>query len=573
MSNRRQQLSHPGRQWFARSVMALIMLALGGRAVQLQVIDSGYLQQQGNARFLRVVSEVPTRGMIVDRNDQPLAISTPVDSLWADPDQVWQHPASISTLARLLDANEWELKQSIRNNLGKEFMYLKRQVSPTYAKSILERDIPGVSVQREYRRYYPAGEAAGHVIGFSNIDDQGQEGVELLYNAALTGRAGKTRVLKDRLGYTVEKVESLGLSEAGDNVRLSIDRRLQYLAYRELKAAVQHHGARAGTAVIVDVKTGEILAMVNQPSFNPNNRMGLSSELYRNRAATDLFEPGSTIKPFIVATALDSELISASSTFDTSPGKMMIRNKTIRDARNYGRLSVTGIIKKSSNVGAAKIALKIPDQAMHDRLNRFGFGRQTGASLPGEADGKLLPVDKWTDIDHATMAFGYGLSATSLQLVRAYAAIANDGMMPELSLQIRNGAGRQTRVISRDTARQVRRMLEAAVDDDGTGAAASIPYYRIAGKTGTARKYINGAYSEDRYLSLFAGFVPASNPRLAMVVTVDDPRQHGYYGGQVAAPVFSNVMAGALRLLNITPDQPMRNMKHLVRKPVQEAEG
>jgi len=270
----RKQIRYPGRQRFARFVLMAIMVALGGRAMQLQVVDSDYLQKQGNSRFLRVVNEVPTRGMIVDRNNEPLAISTPVDSLWADPDELWQNPRSIANLARLLDTSEWDLKRSVRSNLGKEFMYLKRQVSPDYARQVLDRKIPGVSVQREYRRYYPAGEAAGHVIGFSNIDDQGQEGVELLFNKVLTGHAGKSQVLKDRLGHTVEKVESLALSEAGDNVRLSIARRLQYLAYRELKAAVQRHHARAGTAVVVDVKTGEILALVNQPSFNPNNRSG-----------------------------------------------------------------------------------------------------------------------------------------------------------------------------------------------------------------------------------------------------------------------------------------------------------
>jgi len=567
----RKQVRYPGRQWFARFVLMAFMVALAGRAVRLQVIEADYLQQQGHSRFLRVVNEVPTRGMIVDRNNEPLAISTPVDSLWADPDELWQNPQSISKLAHALDTSEWDLKQSVRGNLGKEFMYLKRQVSPAYAQQVLDRKIPGVSIQREYRRYYPAGEAAGHVIGFSNIDDQGQEGVELMFNKALTGHAGRSQVLKDRLGHTVEKVESLALSKAGNNVRLSIDRRLQYLAYRELKAAVQSHHARAGTAVVVDVKTGEILAMVNQPSFNPNNRSDLSSELYRNRAATDLFEPGSTIKPFVIGAALEAGLIQPSSIFDTSPGTLTIGSKTIHDARNYGRLNVTGIIEKSSNVGAAKIALKMSPETMSKQLQRFGFGDPTGVHLPGEADGGLLAADKWTRIDHATMAFGYGISSTSLQLVRAYAAIANDGLMPALSLQAQSGPVEATRVISSKTARELRHMLESVVSEEGTGKAADVSHYRIAGKTGTIHKYINGAYSDDRYMALFAGFAPVSHPRLAMVVTIDDPRRNGYYGGVAAAPVFHNVMADALRLLNIAPDDPALDVRHLVKVDTREA--
>ncbi|MGW8248042.1 MAG: peptidoglycan D,D-transpeptidase FtsI family protein, partial [Acidiferrobacterales bacterium] len=373
MTARRKQMRFRGRNWLMRTLMTAVLVLLAGRALQLQVLDSSYLQQQGKSRYLRVVNEVPTRGMIVDRNNQPLAISTPVDSLWANPEVLSKHQAGVVQLARLLDTNVRELRDELRSNRNKEFMYLKRQVSPKYAENILQHDIPGVSVQREYRRYYPVGEAAGHVIGFSNIDDKGQEGAELLFNSVLTGHTGKSRVLKDRLGHTVEMVESLGLSEAGQNVQLSIDRRLQYLAYRELKRAVIEHHARAGTAVIIDVKTGEILAMVSQPSFNPNNRSDLSSNLVRNRAATDLYEPGSTLKPFTIAAALEEHLVKPSSTFDTSPGYITIDSRTIRDARDHGRLTVSGIIKKSSNVGAARIALKIPANKMHANLLRFGF--------------------------------------------------------------------------------------------------------------------------------------------------------------------------------------------------------
>jgi len=551
--------------------MTAVLVLLAGRALQLQVLDSDYLQQQGNSRYLRVVNEVPTRGMIVDRNNQPLAISTPVDSLWANPEVLSKHRTSVVQLARLLDTNVGELRNELQSNRNKEFMYLKRQVSPRYAESILQHDIPGVSVQREYRRYYPVGEAAGHVIGFSNIDDKGQEGAELLYNSVLTGHAGKSRVLKDRLGHTVEMVESLGLSEAGRNVQLSIDRRLQYLAYRELKRAVIQHRARAGTAVIVDIKTGEILAMVSQPSFNPNNRSDLSSDLVRNRAATDLYEPGSTLKPFTIAAALEEHLVKPSSTFDTSPGYITIDSRTIRDARDHGRLTVSGIIKKSSNVGAARIALKIPANKMHANLLRFGFTQDSGADLPGEADGQLLDAARWTRVDQASLAFGYGISITSLQLARAYAALANDGVLVPLSLRKLDAAPTGARVVSRKTARLVRSMLEGVVAPGGTGTAARVPFYRVAGKTGTVHKFINGTYSEDHYLALFAGYAPASHPRLAMVVTVDDPTSQGYYGGQVAAPVFSRVMGGALRLLNVMPDETTQDTQHLVKSHMQEA--
>ncbi len=567
----RQTQRFRGRFWFTRLLLTLAMLTLAGRALHLQVINSDYLQEQGNSRFLRVVNEVPTRGMIVDRNDQPLAISTPVDSLWANPDVLWQNQREITQLAAMIQVSTSQLRRSIQNQLGKEFMYLKRQVSPSFAQNVLDKKIPGVSVQREYRRYYPAGEAAGHVIGFSNIDDQGQEGLELLYNAALTGRAGKSRVLKDRFGHIVEKVESLGLREAGNNVRLSIDRRLQYLAYRELKRAVIHHRARAGTAVVLDVRTGEILALVNQPTFNPNNRSGLTSERFRNRAITDLFEPGSTFKPFVIAAALEAGVITPASTFDTSPGKIKIGSKTIRDARNYGRLNVAGVIKKSSNVGAARIALQTPAKEIWKTLQKFQFGQVSRANLPGEVSGKLMQPDRWTRIDQASLSFGYGISTTSVQLARAYAALANKGLMAPLSLTRINKKPEYTRVLSEQSARQLRRMLEGAVSQGGTGVAANAAHYRVAGKTGTIHKYINGSYSEDRYVSLFAGFAPASQPRLAMVVTIDEPSINGHYGGQVAAPVFSNVIAGAMRLLDIAPDEPLGNIKHLVKADTREA--
>lgn len=564
---RKQPQRLRGRAGLTRVVLTLAMTVLAGRALQLQVLDSEYLQQQGNSRYLRVVNEVPTRGMILDRNGQPLAISTPVDSLWADPRILSQDPAGRRRLARALSMSETQLRRQLSQNRNKEFMYLKRQVSPDFASNILALEVEGVSVQREYRRYYPAGEAAGHVVGFSNIDDQGQEGLELKYESALSGHAGKSRVLKDRLGHIVEKVDSLGLASDGRDVRLSLDRRIQFLAYRELSRAVEYHGARSGTAVMVDVRTGEILAMVNQPSFNPNNRAGLSGSRVRNRAATDLFEPGSTLKPFVIAAALDAGVIRPGTTIDTSPGRLSIGHQTIHDARDYGRLTVSGIIQKSSNVGAVRVAQRLDKEILARTLHAFGFAAPSGTGLPGEGEGLLTDPERWTRVDHASLAFGYGMSATTLQLVRAYAALANDGLLASLTLQPGGDNRSQQRVVSSETARAVRRMLETAVTPEGTSYAAHIPHYRIAGKTGTAHKYMNGSYSDNNYVALFAGFAPASNPRLAMVITVDDPRRNGYYGGRVAAPVFRKVMAGALRLMNIPPDAPSGKVQHLVQTP------
>lgn len=562
---------YSGRVWFARLMLSLAMALLAARALQLQVINSDYLQQQGNARFLRTVSEATSRGMVLDRNDQPLAISTPVDSLWADPEVLLENRGAVQRLAKALDMDSGKLLAQARSHSGREFMYLKRQVSPQYAESVIARNIPGVSAKREYRRYYPAAEAAGHIIGFSNVDDRGQEGVELMFDRILAGRPGKSRVMKDRFGRIVEKVESLGLGVSGSNVHLSIDRRLQYLAFRELKHAVAFHQARAGTAVILNVRTGEVLALVNEPSFNPNNRQALSSDRYRNRAVTDLYEPGSTIKPFVIAAALEANIVQPSTIIDTSPGTFIIGSDTIRDARNYGRLTVAGVIKKSSNVGAAHIALKMQKQTLWQMLNAFGFGTSTGIGIPGEIEGQLSLPKRWTTIDQASLAYGYGLSTTTIQLARAYAVLANKGVMMPLSLVRLDALPHGSRVISESTALQLRKMMEGAVQDDGTGHEADVPYYRIAGKTGTIHKYINGAYSEDRYTSLFAGFAPASDPQLVMVVTIDDPRRHGYYGGQVAAPVFSNVMAGALRLMNVVPDDTTNNVDHFVQYGIRRA--
>jgi len=414
--------------------------------------------------------------------------------------------------------------------------------------------LPGVNLQREYRRYYPAGEVTAHVVGFTNIDDRGQEGLELAYDEWLRGTPGSKRVLRDRLGRVVRNVEQIRKPEPGRDLTLSLDRRIQYLAYRELKRAVFHHQARSGSLVILDVHTGEVLAMVNQPSFNPNDRRQFLPAQTRNRAVTDVFEPGSTIKPFTIAAALLSGRYRPNTLIDTSPGHYRLGRAVIRDDRDYGRINLTTVIQKSSNVGASKIALSLPDELLYRVQDSFGFGAVTGSGFPGEVGGLINDAGHWRRIEKATVAYGYGISVTALQLVRAYAALADDGRLHPVSFLRVTSPEPARRVLPARVARQIRRMLEAVVADGGTGTRARIAGYRVAGKTGTVKKAVAGGYSEDRYVSVFAGFAPASHPRLAMVVIVNEPRDGIYYGGLVAAPVFSRVMAGALRMLGVAPD-------------------
>lgn len=560
-------MSHfPIRNLLVLGGISLASAGLAARAVHLQLLQADYLQEQGNSRYLRIVKDLPARGMILDRNGEPLAVSTPVESLWADPAVLAEAAAQWSTLARRLEISERELRELLHQHRGKEFMYLKRQVAPEYARNVLELKVPGVATMREYRRYYPAGGAAGHVVGFTNVDDTGQEGLELAYDYWLKGTPGRKRVLKDRLGNIVESVESITLPESGKDLVISIDRRIQYLAYRELKQTVAAHGARGGTAIIMDVRTGEILAMVNQPGFNPNNRAELDSRLFRNRAVTDLFEPGSTVKPFTIAAALTSGKYSPASLVNTAPGIVRVGSKTIHDEHNYGWLSVTRVIEKSSNVGAAKIALDVGREPLWRMMTAVGLGQSAGIGLPSEASGVLRAPRLWAAVDNATLAYGYGISVSTLQLARAYGVLASDGMLmtPTLLRQDQPGGGKN--VLDPVLAKQIRHMLERAVGAEGTGRAADLPFYRVAGKTGTVHKLINGAYAEDRYLSLFAGFAPVTDPRLVMVVTVDDPVRGGYFGGRIAAPVFHHVMAGALRLMNIAPDESGGPTRQIVRR-------
>ena len=554
MTQRVHKAATPFRLIVVIMAVLLASLILAWRAVDLHVVRKDFLQGQGDARYLRAVPVAAHRGIITDRNGEPLAISTPVDSVWVHPKDFLEAYAEWPRLASLLEMKLQRIQQLVLQRKEREFVYLKRHINPQLAEKVLALNIPGVSLQREYHRYYPAGEVASHVVGFTNVDDTGQEGLELAYDEWLRGTSGEQRVLKDRLGRTIKHIELIRKSSPGKDLTLSIDRRLQYLTYRELKRAVFKHKARSGSAVILDVKTGEVLAMVNQPSYNPNNRRQFKGELYRNRAVTDVFEPGSTIKPFTVAAALASGRFSANSLIDTTPGKLKVSGSTIRDVRNYGRITVARVIEKSSNVGASKMALAIPAEKLWDVHSRVGFGAVSNSGFPGESSGILTHARRWSSIEQATMAFGYGLSVTPLQLARAYAVLANNGRMRPISFLRVDDDVPADQVLSSAIASKVRKMLETVTGEGGTGTKARIAGYRVAGKTGTIKKATVGGYSDERYMAVFAGMVPASAPRLVMVVAINEPTAGVYYGGEVAAPVFSRVMAGAVRLMDIPPD-------------------
>ncbi len=544
------------RHFFAISVLTVLAVGLMVRAVDLQVNHNKFLRNQADARHLRVVRISADRGKLLDRNGAPLAISTPVDSVWANPQELASDRPGWAGLARLLGLKTEELQRLLAKRLDREFVYLKRHVNPLLAEQVIALGIRGVYLQREYKRFYPTGEVSAHVVGFTNVDDVGQEGVELAYNHWLEGRDGSKRVLRDRLGRVVEDIESIKSAHNGQDLVLSIDRRIQSIAYRALKTAVQRHRAASGSAVVLDARSGEVLAMVNQPSFNPNKRRGARGARFRNRSVTDLLEPGSAIKPFTVVTGLESGRFTAQTLIDTRPGHYQVGGHTVRDLRDYGVIDVTTVIKKSSNVGVSKIALAVPPEKQWRTLSSLGFGRTTGSGFPGESPGILTEPDEWSDIHRATLSFGYGLSVTPLQLAQAYSVIANEGMLYPVTFLRADGSAKATRVMSPEIARQVRAILETATGEGGTGQRARISGYRVAGKTGTSRKSTLGGYSSDRYVAVFAGIAPASDPRLVVVVTVDEPSGDSYYGGEVAAPVFAGIAAGALRLMGVAPDDP-----------------
>jgi len=543
--------------WRLWTVATVLLLAGGGlvaRAVHLQVFNTEFLNQQAAARHLRVAILSATRGVIKDRNGEPLAVSTPVDSVWVSPPQLLADPDRIRGLAKALQLDSGELTARLTRNVRKEFYYLRRHMNPAAAAAIDAMQVPGVHLLREYRRYYPAGEVTGHLLGFTNIDDQGQEGLELAFDNWLHGVPGKKRVLRDRLGRVVEDVESIVPPSPGQDLVTSIDLRIQYLAYRELKAAVQKYHAASGSALVLDATTGEVLADVNQPTFNPNDRDQLNPAMFRNRAITDILEPGSTFKPLIVAAALESGRFSPRSQIDTNPGFIKVGTKTIEDKHNYGVIDLATILAKSSNVGAVHVSMQLDKEMLWNTLSHFGAGRLTSSGYPGESAGMLPPFQGWRPIGQATMAFGYGLSMTPLQLAQAYSVLAGDGLYRPVSLIRVEKPTIARRVVSPETARNVIAMLEHVVSEEGTGLKATVTGYRVAGKTGTARKSGAGGYSDDRHTAVFAGLVPVTAPRLVIVVVVDEPQGGVYYGGDVAAPVFSAVAAGALRILAVPPD-------------------
>jgi cell division protein FtsI (penicillin-binding protein 3) len=571
MRSKGRSAPHQWSRW--RFVLLLAGFAAAGgvleaRLFYLQIVDKEFLAAQGDDRHLRTVQISAHRGPIVDRNGEPLAVSTPVDSIWANPKRLMPAIERIGELAAVLELEEGWLTRRVTSSLDKEFIYLRRHLRPDHAARALELGLPGVGALREYRRYYPSGEVAGHLLGFTNIDDRGQEGVELAYDYWLRGETGAKRVIQDRLGRTIEDVELIAAARPGKTLTTSLDLRLQYLAYRELKRAVAENDALSGSAVILDVDSGEILAMVNQPSFNPNDRNQLDVSRYRNRAITDIFEPGSSFKPLIAAAALETGRYRAGSVIDTSPGYLRVGGRVItQDDNNLGKIDLTTILARSSNVGIGKVALDLEQQQLWRVLTSFGIGRLTASGFPGESAGVLNDPDYWRPVGQASLAYGYGLSVTALQLAQAYAAIAADGVRRPVSLLALDSPPAGERVISVATAREVRGMLEAVVSPSGTGQRAAIDNFRVAGKTGTTWKSAPGGYSKDRYFAVFAGLAPASDPKLVAVVVIDEPRGEEYYGGEVAAPVFASIVAGALRVLAVAPDaliEPPRDIVALL---------
>jgi len=549
-----------------------LFIGLGARAVQLQIIDNDYLQSQGDARYLRVQKEPPTRGMITDRNGQPIAVSTPVDSIWMHPATILgqQQEYSYKELTKLLEMSPAKLLEQAEKRKEREFVYLKRHLPPQLANKILALNVPGINKVREYKRYYPTGPVMGHVLGFTNIDNEGQEGLELAYDDQLKGQAGRTQVLRDKVGHVVEYVEQLARVRHGDDIALSLDARIQYLAYRHLQAAVKKHQATSASLVALDAKTGEVLSMISMPDFNPNDRGDLKSARFRNRSITDSYEPGS------VAMALQAGVVEPDTMVDTEKGFYYIGRSRINDTKPHGEISVSEVIKKSSNIGSAKIAMMMDPSDLYEIYRDLGFGRSNKLKLQGEHKGLLANRKK--PIEHATMSYGYGLSVNTLQLARSYQALANDGVLLPASLHPVDKVPKGQRVFSKQVTDQIALMLESAVSTKGTAPKARVDQYRVGGKTGTAHRVVNGRYQDDSYTSLFAGFAPISDPEIVLVVSVNDPKGVDYYGGLVAAPVFSEVMAGALRLRGVAPDamtapKEEPELKLMISRPVAALES
>jgi cell division protein FtsI (penicillin-binding protein 3) len=542
------------------SVFLLVVATLAWRLVDLHVIDQEFLSQQGDVRTIRVERIDAHRGVVTDRYGESLAVSTPVQTVWANPSEIAADDPRLTAVARQLGLREGEFRARLRKYADREFIYLRRKVQPELARQVMDVGTPGIYSRQEYRRYYPAGEVTSHLVGFTNIDEFGQEGIELAYNDWLSGERGKKRVLKDNRGRVIKDLTLIRDAKPGKSLALSIDLRLQYLAYRELKAVVSAHNARGGTLVMLDVDSGEVLAMVNQGSYNPNDRSQLSADRMRNKAITDLFEPGSTMKPISMAAALESGRFKASGTIDTAPGYRRFGRFTIRDHRNYGVISLTDVIAKSSNVGISKIATDLGGDAIRDMYTRLGFGQPTGIGFPGEAVGVLPAPPKWRPVEEATLSYGYGMSVNALQLAQAYMVLANGGTRYPLSLLKVEEKPAGQRVLSEKVAFDVRQMLREVVEN-GTGKRAQPGFYSAGGKTGTVHLVGKDGYEDSQYKAIFAGMAPIDDPRIVTVVAVDAPQSGEYYGGEVAAPVFARVMGGALRLLNVKPELELGQAK------------
>ncbi|MDR1661454.1 MAG: penicillin-binding protein 2 [Azoarcus sp.] len=544
--------------WRSR-LMALSILAcfavLIGRSFYLQVLNNDFLQEKGESRYRRDLEISASRGRISDRHGEVLAVSTPMKSIWAIPAEARLTPEQTRQLAALLEMDAKELARRLASD--KNFVFLKRQLPPETGDKVAVLKLPGIGQDREYRRYYPTGEMSAHLVGFTGVDGKGLEGVELAFQGQLLGHPGNRSVIKDRRGQIVEDVGSIRSPRDGEDIRLALDSRIQYIAYSQLKQAIESFRAKAGGVVVVDTRTGEILALANWPTYNPNNRERLTGAQLRNRAFTDTYEPGSVMKPFTAALALESNKVRFNTVIDCAPGRLTIGAATISDASRHGALTVAQVIQKSSNVGTVKIAAMLAPEEMHRMYEAIGLGQAPGLGFPGEVAGRLRPWKTWRPIEQATMSYGHGLSVSLVQLARAYTIFAREGDIIPLTLMKSDGASfRSAQVFSPQTAREVRAMLEMATQAGGTAPRARIPGYRVGGKTGTAYKIEGGQYVK-KYVASFIGFAPVSDPRLVVAVMIDEPTSGAHYGGDVAGPVFSRVMGGALRTLGVTPDAPM----------------
>ena len=561
---KRKIRSFDGRRYLLLMVIVAVFCALFLRAVQLQLLHADFYHQAGSERHLRTVAIPAHRGSITDRYGEALAISTPVYSIWAHPQTALANPDTIAHAAKVLGINRKQLTKKLRVRKDKQFVYLRRHVFPNVVQELKQHNTPGIATVREYRRYYPDGEISSHIVGLTNIDDQGIEGIEFAYDEWLKGVPGKKRVLRDGNGTVISDIELIQEPHHGKTLQLSIDKRIQYSTYRELKRTIALHEAQAGSVVILSVDTGEVLAMANLPSFNPNDRIDAKYEAIRNRAITDVFEPGSTIKPFLIAAALDSGAVKVNSRINTSPGYFNVRGLQVSDNKNHGVMDIRAILAKSSNVGAVRVALKMSEEEVWNQYQAVGFGQLTGSGFPGERAGKLDNYTQWNEAQRATLAYGYGISGTTLQLARAYSVIARDGVLLPTSFIANTKAVQGYRVMSANTAKHIRKMLHYVVSKQGTAHRAMMESYTAAGKTGTSRKLDNGTYLDDQHVSLFAGMAPAKNPRIVVVVVIDRPTKGGYYGGDVAAPLFSRIADSTLRLLNVPPEHVDNNKRGLI---------